>query len=62
MDVRKKSDFCVSVGKTNFTDHHTPDTIKAFGDSVCKMQKCRAFIPIPSHQAFSSSDVSDSND
>ena len=34
----QKSDFCVSVGKTNFTDHHTPDTISCFRDSVlvCK--------------------------
>ena len=23
----QKSDFLVSVGKTNFTDHHTPDTV-----------------------------------
>ena len=32
----------VSVGKTNFTDHHTPDTIKGFRDSVpvCKMHDC----------------------
>ena len=35
-------DFCVSVGKTNFTDHHTPDTIKGFKDFVlvCKMHDC----------------------
>ena len=33
---------CVSVGKTNFTDHHTPDTIKGFRGQilVCKIQVC----------------------
>ena len=38
----QKSDFLVSVGKTNFTDHHTPDAIKGFRDSVlvCKMHNC----------------------
>ena len=37
-----KSDFCVSVAKTSFTDHHTPDTINGFMDSVlvCKMHDC----------------------
>ena len=42
MDARKKCDFCVSVFKTNFTDHHTPDTIHSFRDSVlvCKMHEC----------------------
>ena len=35
----QKCDICVSVGKTNFTDHHTPDTINDFRYSVlvCKM-------------------------
>ena len=34
----QESDFCISVGKTNFTDHHTPDRINDFSDSVlvCK--------------------------
>ena len=26
----QKCDFCVSVCKTNFTDHHTPDAIRCF--------------------------------
>ena len=36
-------DFCVSVCKTNFTDHHTPDKIHSFRDSVlvCKMHGYR---------------------
>ena len=35
----QKCDFCVPVGKTNFTVHHTPDTITSFRESVlvCKM-------------------------
>ena len=35
----QKCGFCVSVGKTNFTNHHTPDTINGFKESVlvCKM-------------------------
>ena len=38
----QKCDFCVSVYKTNFTDHHTPDTIHGFSDSilVCKTRDC----------------------
>ena len=49
----QKCNFCVSVGKTNFTDRHTTDTINSFRESVlvCKMQKFRAFISIPFHQA-----------
>ena len=37
-----KFDFCNSLGKNNFTDHHTPDTINGFRDSIliCKMQDC----------------------
>ena len=27
-------DFCVSIGKTNFKDHHTPDKIHGFRDLV----------------------------
>ena len=59
----QKSDFCVSVGKINFTDNHTPDAINGFRDSilVSKIQKFRAFISILSHQAFLSSDASDCN-
>ena len=30
----QKCDFCVSVGKTKFTDHYTPNTMKRFSDSV----------------------------
>ena len=39
---RQKCDFCVSICKTNFTDHHTPDTIHGFSDSilVCKTRDC----------------------
>ena len=35
-------DFCVLVCKNNFTDHHTPNTIYRFRDSVlvCKMPDC----------------------
>ena len=35
----QKCDFCVSVRKSNFTDHHTPYTINGFKGSnlVCKM-------------------------
>ena len=38
----QKCDFCVSVGKTNFIDHHTTDTMNGFRDSVlvCKMHDC----------------------
>ena len=38
----QKCDFCVSVCKTNFTDHHTPDTKYVFRDSVlfCKIHDC----------------------
>ena len=58
----QKCNFCVSVCKTNFTDHHTPNIMNGFRDSVlvCKMhdrykchkmllhdtQKFRAFILI----------------
>ena len=49
--MHAKCDFCVSVCKTNFTDHHTPDTIHGFRDSVlvCKMHDCYC---IPRHQAI----------
>ena len=35
----QKCDFCVLVGKTDFTDRDTPDTINGFRDSFlfCKM-------------------------
>ena len=38
----QKCDFCVSVGKTNFTDRHTPGKLNGFRDSVvvCKMRDC----------------------
>ena len=54
----QKCDFCVSVWKSNFTDHRTPDTINGFRDSVlvCKMHDCyfteKYNISIPSHQAI----------
>ena len=36
----RKSDFCVSVGKANFTDHDTPDTMNGSRDSAlaCQIQ------------------------
>ena len=39
----QKCDFCVSVCKTDFTDHHIPDTRQGFTDSVlvCKMHDCK---------------------
>ena len=39
---KQKCDFFVSVGKTNFTDHHTNDAISGFRDAVlvCKMHDC----------------------
>ena len=44
---KHKCNFCVSVCKTNFTDHHTPDTINCFRDSVlvCKMHDRYCTIP-----------------
>ena len=60
----QKYDFCVSVRKTNFTDHRTPDIIHGFRDSVlvCKMHDCYCTIsknfehfysfPSVSHQAI----------
>ena len=62
-----KSVIFVSIGKANFTDHHTY-TVKGFKDSVlvCKIHDCYCTvqyakilsISIPYHQAFSSSDAS----
>ena len=39
---RQKWDFCVSVGKTTFTNHYTADTKSGFRDSVLvsKMYDC----------------------
>ena len=58
----QKCDFCVSVGKTNFTDYHTPDTINGFRDSVlvCKMHDCYCTIRknFEHFHSFSSSDAS----
>ena len=42
---RQKCDFCVSVCKTNFTDHRTPNTIHIFNEKVSS-------IYIPFHQAM----------
>ena len=38
----QKSDFGASVCKTNFRDHHTPDAIHRYRDSVqvCKRHGC----------------------
>ena len=61
----QKCDFCVSVGKTNFTDHHTPDTIHGFRDSVlvCKIHDCYCTIRknFEHFHSFPSSDASDCN-
>ena len=62
----QKCNFCVSNGKTNFTDHDTPDTLSGLRDSVLvyKMHDCyctirkkfghfHLFLLIrPSHQAM----------
>ena len=42
MDARKSAISCFSIGKTNFTDYHTPYTINGFKDSVtvCKKHDC----------------------
>ena len=58
----QKRDFCVSVGKTNLTDHHTPDTINDLGIqfwfvkcTTATVRYTKLFIiSIPSHQAFPS--------
>ena len=47
----QKCDFCVSVGKTKFTDHLTPNTIKGFSDSVLVTTD---YAKIPSIPFFSS--------
>ena len=55
---KQKCDFCVSDWKTNLTDHHTPDTIDGFRDSVlvCKIYDCyylqKESISIPSLKAI----------
>ena len=57
----QRCNFCVSFFKTNFTDHHTPDTINGLKDSVlvCKMLDGYCTIlknfedpSIPCHQAI----------
>ena len=42
----QKCNIYVSVCKTNFADHHTPDTIHGYKDSVliCKMHDCSCTI------------------
>ena len=63
----QKCHFCVSVDKTNFTDHQKPDKINGFKDSVlvCKMHDCyctirkhfehfHSFSSGPHHQAMQS--------
>ena len=59
----QKCNFGVLVCKTNFADHHTPDTINGFRDSVllCKMQTATVryakicSISIPSHKVMQAS-------
>ena len=50
----QKCNFCISVGKTNFTDHHKPDTINSFRDSVlvCKIYNCYCTVQYAKFQAF----------
>ena len=59
----QKCDFCVSVCKANFTDHHTPDAIHGFRDSVlvCTMHNCYYTISKNFEHFYSlpSSDASD---
>ena len=61
----QKCDFCISVCKTNFTDHYTLDTIHGFRDSVlvCKMRDCYCTIRknFEHFHSFPSSDASDCN-
>ena len=59
----QKWDFCISVCKTNFTGHHTPNTIDGFGDSVlvCKMHSCMIHKNFELFHSFPSSDASDYN-
>ena len=55
---KQKCDFCVSLFKTNFTDHHTPDTIHMVLETWFWSVKCTTVtlrcakilsISIPSH-------------
>ena len=57
----QKYDFCVSVCKTNFTDHHIFNTIHCFRDSVlvCKMHDCMIRKMLEHFHSFPSSDASD---
>ena len=50
-----------SICKTNFTDHHTPNTIHSFRDSVlvCKMHECMIRQNFEHFHFFPSSDASD---
>ena len=62
LDARKSA---ILVCKTNFTDHHTLDTIYSFTDSVlvCKMHDCCCTIGknLAHFHSFPSSDASDCN-
>ena len=42
MDARKNAIFAFQFVKTSLTDHHTPDTVHGFRDSVlvCKIHDC----------------------
>ena len=59
----QKCDFCVSVCKTNFRDHHTTTTIHGFRDSarVYKMLDCYCTLRknFENFLSFPSNDVSD---
>ena len=59
----QKCDFCISVCKTNFADHHTPDKIPRFRDSllVCKMHDSTILKNIEHVHSFRSNDASNCN-
>ena len=54
-------DFCVSVCKSNFTDHHTTNRIHGFRYSVlvCKIHDCMIRKNFEHFHSFPSSDASD---
>ena len=59
----QKCNFCVSVRKSNFTDHHTPNTIHSFRYSVlvCKLHDCMMHKNFEHFHSFPSSDGSHYN-
>ena len=53
--------FCVSVCKKKIADHHMPNIIECFSDSVliCKMHDCILCKSVEHFHSFPSSDASD---